>query len=180
LTHALLQDSPAIDAGNPSGGGKYACQATDQRGVTRPVDGDADSERVCDIGAYEYLVPALSIGDTSVIEGNSAITSTVAVFEVSLAVAHVQDVQVNYATGDGSATLGIDYVGTSGTLAIPAAAISATIHVSITGDTVSEPNETFVVTLNDAVNATVADPQGIGTIVNDDGVFIYLPLVLKD
>jgi hypothetical protein len=41
-THALLDNSPAIDAGNNAN-----CPATDQRGVARPV-GDS-----CDIGAYE-------------------------------------------------------------------------------------------------------------------------------
>ena len=46
--HALLEGSPAIDTGIPT-----ACQATDQRWYTRPVDGDGIPE--CDIGAYEDL-----------------------------------------------------------------------------------------------------------------------------
>lgn len=48
-THALLAGSPAIDAGDPSppGSGGTACEATDQRGVTRP-----QGPR-CDIGAFE-------------------------------------------------------------------------------------------------------------------------------
>jgi predicted outer membrane repeat protein len=49
LTHALVADSPAIDAGDNS-----ACPPTDQRGAPRPVDGDGDSQAICDIGAYEY------------------------------------------------------------------------------------------------------------------------------
>jgi hypothetical protein len=48
-THALAADSPAIDAGDNT-----ACPPTDQRGKPRPVDGDGDSQAVCDIGAYEY------------------------------------------------------------------------------------------------------------------------------
>ena len=47
-THALLPGSPAIDAGNNEG-----CPATDQRGIGRPIDGNADGTPVCDIGAYE-------------------------------------------------------------------------------------------------------------------------------
>lgn len=55
-THGLAANSPAIDAGDPEG-----CTApddtllgTDQRGETRPVDGNGDGIRRCDIGAYEY------------------------------------------------------------------------------------------------------------------------------
>jgi hypothetical protein len=48
-THALNGDSPAIDAGDNN-----ACSVVDQRGVTRPVDGDGDGNAVCDIGAFEY------------------------------------------------------------------------------------------------------------------------------
>ena len=55
LTHALLESSPAIDAANPHtpGTGSNSCEATDQRGVERPHDGDKDGEAICDIGAFE-------------------------------------------------------------------------------------------------------------------------------
>ncbi|MCI0400380.1 MAG: hypothetical protein L0Z68_03635 [Gammaproteobacteria bacterium] len=43
FTHALLPDSPAIDAGDNTG-----CPATDQRGFPRPTDGDGDGTAVCD------------------------------------------------------------------------------------------------------------------------------------
>lgn len=49
LTHALDPAGPAIDAAGNSG-----CPATDQRGTTRPIDGDDDQTATCDIGAYEY------------------------------------------------------------------------------------------------------------------------------
>jgi hypothetical protein len=52
-THALLPDSPAIDAGNPVSG----CSATDQRGQPRPIDGDGDGVGRCDIGAIEARGP---------------------------------------------------------------------------------------------------------------------------
>jgi Zn-dependent metalloprotease len=66
-THALSILSPALDAGNPAspGSGGNACEALDQRGVSRPKDWDGDSTSVCDIGAYEYdpsaPPPALSV-----------------------------------------------------------------------------------------------------------------------
>jgi CSLREA domain-containing protein len=56
LTRALLESSPAIDAGDNS-----QCPLTDQRGFPRPFDGDQDELAVCDIGAYEYQGPPLQI-----------------------------------------------------------------------------------------------------------------------
>ena len=53
FTRGLLSGSPAIDAGDAS-----SCPSTDQRGVTRPQDGDADGTSRCDIGAYEMAPPA--------------------------------------------------------------------------------------------------------------------------
>jgi large repetitive protein len=48
-THALLSNSPAIDAGDAG-----VCPAIDQRGVPRPQDGNNDGTPLCDIGAFEY------------------------------------------------------------------------------------------------------------------------------
>jgi CSLREA domain-containing protein len=50
MTHALLAGSPAIDAANPDN-----CEATDQRGVSRPQGAE------CDIGAFEGFLPVPAI-----------------------------------------------------------------------------------------------------------------------
>ena len=47
-TMSIGSGSPALDAGNNA-----VCESTDQRGYSRPVDGDGDHSSVCDIGAYE-------------------------------------------------------------------------------------------------------------------------------
>ena len=52
LTHALLPDSAAIDAGSTAG-----APTTDQRGIPRPWDGDLDGLAVADIGAFELTEP---------------------------------------------------------------------------------------------------------------------------
>lgn len=54
-THALMYGSPAIDAGNYMTATSYACMATDQRGVTRPVGAG------CDIGAFEGSLPGVNL-----------------------------------------------------------------------------------------------------------------------
>jgi parallel beta-helix repeat protein len=46
--HAFDQTSPALDAGDAA-----ECALTDQRGMTRPQDGNLDGTTACDIGAYE-------------------------------------------------------------------------------------------------------------------------------
>lgn len=47
-TLALLPGSPAIDKGNNG-----TCEATDQRGQSRPYDGDKNGSAICDMGAFE-------------------------------------------------------------------------------------------------------------------------------
>ncbi len=61
LAHALLFGSPAIDGGDPAGCTDLEATplTTDQRGFPRPVDGDADGNPICDIGAFEAPVRAV-------------------------------------------------------------------------------------------------------------------------
>ena len=51
-TQALLWGSPAIDAADNA-----KCPPTDQRGITRPLDGNGDGLAVCDIGSFEVNEP---------------------------------------------------------------------------------------------------------------------------
>ncbi len=110
--------------------------------------------------------PALSINDVSIAEGNSGISNMV--FTVSLNGAAPTPVSVDYATADGTAQAGSDYTAGSGTVSFPAGTTSQTITVAILGDTVVEPSETVLVNLSNPVGASLADPQGVGTIVSDD------------
>jgi hypothetical protein len=116
--------------------------------------------------------PALSIGDVTILEGNAGQAN--AVFTVSLLPVAGQTVTVDYATADGSAAGGTDFVAASGTLTFLAGDSSKTITVPVTGDTLDEDDETFTVNLTNAANATIADPQGQGTITDDDGPAISI------
>jgi hypothetical protein len=42
------------------------------------------------------------------------------------------------------------------------------LSITTKGDNLDEPNETFFVNLSGATNATIADGQGVGTIVDND------------
>jgi len=110
--------------------------------------------------------PALSINDISIAEGGNGTSN--ATFTVTLANASTKEVIVDYATANGTATSGSDYSATNGSVTIPAGQLSATITVAIIGDMVAEVDEAFFVQLSNAVNATVADGQGQGTITDDD------------
>jgi uncharacterized repeat protein (TIGR01451 family) len=113
-------------------------------------------------------VPALSIGDASVVEGN--VGTVDAVFAVNLSGASGQTVTVNYYTSDGTATAGSDYLATSGLLTFSPGQTSQTIVVKVVGDTVTEPNEIFHVDLDGAGGAVIENGEGTGTILNDDGL----------
>jgi hypothetical protein len=113
-------------------------------------------------------VPSLSINDVTILEGNAG--TTPARFRVTLSNPSQSTVTVNFATADGTATAGSDYVANTGLLTFPPGGpTSQTIIVLVNGDNIEEPDETFSVTLSDPTNATLGKDRGIGTIRNDDG-----------
>src|SRR5205823_1483195 len=61
-----------------------------------------------------------------------------------------------------------DYQAASGTVTFSPGETAKTATVNVVGDTKFEQNETFFVNLSGATNASIADNQGVGTIVNDD------------
>lgn len=128
------------------------------------ADGTAIGTIIDDDGAA--VLPALSIADLAVAEGNGGHAHFM--FTVTLDKAAAGPVTVAYSTADGTATAGSDYVATNGTLTFTAGETSKTVHVDISGDTVFEGNETFAVTLSNASGASLADATAVGTIVNDD------------
>lgn len=110
----------------------------------------------------------VSINDVSLAEGDSGtLTFTVTRSD------NTGSFAVDFATANGTATAGSDYVATSGTLNFTAGgSLTQTISVTINGDTQTETNESFTVTLSNLVNsvgtAVISDASGTGTITNDD------------
>ena len=171
-THALGTGSAAIDAVpdgqcTPYGGG--AAFTIDQRGETRPLDGNGDGTALCDAGAFE--VAGLTIDDVTVTED-----PTTATFTISRGTATVGTSTVQTDTADGTATAGADYTAiVAQTVTIPDGTSSATIVVPILEDLIDEgAGENYFVNLTSSSNAAVADAQGVGTITDDDTAMIAI------
>jgi hypothetical protein len=164
-THALLLNSPALESGDSSG------FINDQRGLARPVDlPGRNASDGADIGAYEAQtvppLPGLLISDVAASEGNSGTTNFI--FNVSLTAAVAQPVTAQFATADGTATAGNDYVAANGVVTFAPGEILKTITVQVNGDTMFEPDETFFVNLSNPVNAVISDGQGQGVILDNE------------
>lgn len=122
-----------------------------------------DATGVGTISNDDGPAPSLSVADASV--GESAETVTVT---VSLSSASTQDVSVDFTTANGTASAPSDYTASSGSVSIAAGQTSATTSVTLPGDAVDEPNETFSVTLSNARNASIGDASATITITDDD------------
>lgn len=119
--------------------------------------------------------PTLSVSDVTVDpEGDSGTKD--AEFMVSLSQVSGKTVTVDYSTADGTATSGADYQATSGTLTFAPGEIAKTIPVAVIGDMLTEFSETFSLNLSNPTNATIADGEGLGTIVDDDPIPVLIDI----
>ena len=110
--------------------------------------------------------PTISINNVSLVEGNGG--SKPLQFTVNLSNPSYQQITVDYATTAGTATAGTDYQSAGSTLTFNPGETAKPVAVSVNGDTVFEPDETFFVQLSNSVNASITKAQGTGTITNDD------------
>ncbi len=110
--------------------------------------------------------PVLTVSDVRLVEGSTG--AKAANFTVALSPAWPEPVTVRYATVDATATAA-DYTPVSGTLTFSPGDATKRVTVNVNGDTVPEPEETFVVRLSAATNAVIGKADGVGTIVDDDG-----------
>lgn len=106
------------------------------------------------------------VSDFSVKETNSGTTSVQ--IPVNLTRTYSTDTDINYSTTDDTATAGSDYISQSGTLRIPANTLSGTITLSVKGDTLNEPDESFNLNLSYPVNCGGEFKQSVITISDDD------------
>ena len=124
--------------------------------------------------------PTLSIGDVTVVEGDSGTTN--ATFDVVLSAVSGQMVTADYTTTSGTATEGTDFADATGTLTFAPGETSKTVMVAVNGDTDVEPDETFNVAIGGVTltNATLADGAAVGTITDDDALNLTIADVVVD
>ena len=107
----------------------------------------------------------LTIGDVSITEGDTGVK--ILIFTVVQKGKRAPQATVDYATENNSAKAGSDYEHHFGTLAFSGSR-RLEIRVPIIGDTTTELTETFSVNLTNASGAGIQDPQGLGTIIDND------------
>jgi Ca2+-binding RTX toxin-like protein len=112
--------------------------------------------------------PAISVTGGAQAEGNAG--SQMLTFTVTLAKAGPLRATVSYATADGTATAGSDYTSTKGVLVFAPGETRKTVAVPVVGDSVGEPDETFMLRLSSPVNATLGTATATATITNDDAM----------
>jgi len=133
----------------------FSMHMTSATGAVIPFGGERGTGTIEDNDPQ----PTLTIDDATAFEG-----ATNAVFTVHLSAASGQEVKVNFTTAAQTATAGVDYTSSTGTLVIPAGQMSGTITIDVLGDQVVENSETFALNLSGSVGAILGDNQAIGTI----------------
>ena len=117
--------------------------------------------------------PSMRINDIAVNERDSGLFGHP--FRVSLSAASNKTIRVTVSTQAGTATDNADFGAGSAVLTFQPGQTSQTIEVFIIGDTGVEGIETFFLNLSSPENATIADGQGLGTIVDDDTLLLLTP-----
>jgi hypothetical protein len=111
--------------------------------------------------------PVLSVQPVATVEGNSG--TRLATFALRLDRPFGKTVSVKYKTANGTATAGTDYTAKAlTTLSFTPGQTTKIVTVTIRGDRVKEPNETYTLQLSAPVNVTLTATQVTGTITNDD------------
>ena len=89
-------------------------------------------------------------------------------FTLTLDKSSSQAITVEVFTLQGTAKVNEDYSGKTGTITFAPGQTSRTVSVHVKGDTKDESNEQFTFNLKNAINATIGDAVGVGTIIDND------------
>ncbi len=126
------------------------------------VDAFVASLAVCD----DSPASTLTVLGSSATEGHGGPAELT--FTVTLSPPASTPVSVDYATSDGSATAGADYLAASGSLTFAPGETTGVVTVPILGDAVEEEHETVRLTLTNPSGAAIGLDTALGTILDDD------------
>ena len=156
------RQSPALLCGD-FGDGLFTGSTSSSQQIV-PTDDDNDNSRI-------------SIGDAGVTEGNSGTTPMT--FTVSRAGSSHGTSSVHWVTEGATATSGVDFAPASGVVHFPTGVMSRTLTVDVTADRLDEGDEIFFVNLSNPTGGHIIDPQGEGTITDDDSSPVAASLSLS-
>jgi hypothetical protein len=145
----------------PESNERFSVRVTGAAGATIPATADGNVTIVDDDPPKVSIAAGVSSKEGDI--GSSTVTIAVTLSEPG-----AESVFVDYATSDGTASAGSDYVTTAGTLEFPPGIVAKTITVPIVSDTVGEPTESFYLDLSAARGGTLGRTRSVVTIVNDD------------
>lgn len=156
-THALVDGSPALDVGDVSVCNNLLVKGVDQRGETRGID-------ECDIGAFE-LTSTDSLGFTTSVTEAVEGEDQFIILTVTLDQAQDTPVNIDFATQDGSAIAGSDYVERVNSIYFQPGQLSKRRWFKVLDDNEVEGDETFTIQLSPSsepnnsmsVTAAIAD-----------------------
>jgi glucose/arabinose dehydrogenase len=127
-------------------------------GLSAPVATTVSRGEATGTIADDDAPPAVSVGDASALEGDAG-TSPMH-FAISLSAASEKVVSVRFATSDGSAKAGSDYVPGAGGVTFAPGETRREVTVGVTGDEIPE--------LDESLSLGAAGATGTGTILDDD------------
>jgi hypothetical protein len=136
--------------------------------LSSPVNASLLRNRATGTIVNDDPLPKITIHDTSIVEGDSG--TRYMEFELSLSGTSSRTISVNFATADGSALAPGSYAARNGILVFPAGTSTQCVAVVVCGNATIETDKYMRMLLSVPVNATILDGEGIGTIVNDDGL----------
>jgi len=153
-TVPLFAGSDAIDTARAAECTAAPISSRDQRGFTRTTP--------CDVGAFEFVRPTLSISDSIGTEGSSAVVTVTLSFPIS------QSATVTYSTAATGSAILADFSSTTGMVTFLAGETSKFINIPLTSNDGDESTENFYVNLSSAISATIARSQAVVTIIDND------------
>jgi hypothetical protein len=106
------------------------------------------------------------VAPSGIVEEGKILTSNPINFTFAFTNAQTSPIEVSYATTDGTAKAGEDYIAKSGTLTFAPGKTKKTVSVQVVGDDVMEPDEQFTITWS-IVGSTFSS-TATGTILTDD------------